>query len=75
MQALKILGDAWEEEALEAQGKTKSKEVYRPSSIGKNNPVEAISHPVSSMPNTWDGVKEGNTANANMFMSMLKSVK
>ena len=64
LQTLKILNDAWEDEALEAQGKKKS-------SYSSDAREKAVAIDPVRMPNVWDGEKEGTTANAEMFNRML----
>lgn len=69
VEAIKILGEAWEEESLEAQGIKKNK------NIPSMNQSPGIAIDPVSMPNVWDGEKEGNTRNAEVFNRMLMGTK
>ena len=66
LQALRILADSWDEEQLEAQGKTST-----PSGIGE----KAVDVDSIGMPNVWNGAKEGTINNAESFNRMLFNTK
>ena len=66
LQALRALGDAWEEENLEAEGKP-----VRRTPMDGMNTKQALNLP----DNTWDGTKEGTSENAKMFANMLKGIR
>lgn len=70
LQALRVLADAWGEEADEMKRMSKNSS---PSGINKERNATDLD-PIS-MPNVWDGEKEGTAANAESFNRMLFGTK